>query len=192
MCRFKCLCPFQVATLRDTEMRLDRKAFMLLLAMLAPASLHADEAVSKYEQTPYTEQKVVFDFYFDDPAKINTALFWIRSLINPLLDDPYGMAPEFLDIKVIIHGTELVTVARKNYEKYRDAVERMRYYASLGVEFRVCGLAAQEYDYDVGDFYDFVKVVPSAIADLAHWQLEGYALLTPTVMEKKYAIEEIR
>lgn len=175
-------------------MRLDRKAFMLLLAMLAPASLHADEdeAVSKYEQTPYTEQKVVFDFYFDDPAKINTALFWIRSLINPLLDDPYGMAPEFLDIKVIIHGTELVTVARKNYEKYRDAVERMRYYASLGVEFRVCGLAAQEYDYDVGDFYDFVKVVPSAITDLAHWQLEGYALLTPTVMEKKYTIEEIR
>jgi intracellular sulfur oxidation DsrE/DsrF family protein len=164
----------------------------LLIALCIAFPLQADEAVSKYEQTPYTEQKVVFDFYFDDPAKINTALFWIRSLINPLLDDPYGMAPEFLDIKVIIHGTELVTVARKNYEKYRDAVERMRYYASLGVEFRVCGLAAQDYDYDVGDFYDFVKVVPSAIADLAHWQLEGYALLTPTVMEKKYAIEEIR
>ena len=164
----------------------------LLIALCIAFPLQADEAVSKYEQTPYTEQKVVFDFYFDDPAKINTALFWIRSLINPLLDDPYGMAPEFLDIKVIIHGTELVTVARKNYEKYRDAVERMRYYASLGVEFRVCGLAAQEYDYDVGDFYDFVKVVPSAITDLAHWQLEGYALLTPTVMEKKYAIEEIR
>jgi intracellular sulfur oxidation DsrE/DsrF family protein len=164
----------------------------LLIALCIAFPLQADEAVSKYEQTPYTEQKVVFDFYFDDPAKINTALFWIRSLINPLLDDPYGMAPEFLDIKVIIHGTELVTVARKNYEKYRDAVERMRYYASLGVEFRVCGLAAQDYDYDVGDFYDFVKVVPSAITDLAHWQLEGYALLTPTVMEKKYAIEEIR
>lgn len=164
----------------------------LLIALCIAFPLQADEAVSKYEQTPYTEQKVVFDFYFDDPAKINTALFWIRSLINPLLDDPYGMAPEFLDIKVIIHGTELVTVARKNYEKYRDAVERMRYYASLGVEFRVCGLAAQDYDYDIGDFYDFVKVVPSAITDLAHWQLEGYALLTPTVMEKKYAIEEIR
>ena len=164
----------------------------LLIALCIAFPLQADEAVSKYEQTPYTEQKVVFDFYFDDPAKINSALFWIRSLINPLLDDPYGMAPEFLDIKVIIHGTELVTVARKNYEKYRDAVERMRYYASLGVEFRVCGLAAQDYDYDVGDFYDFVKVVPSAITDLAHWQLEGYALLTPTVMEKKYAIEEIR
>ena len=169
------------------------KAFIvLLLAMYAAMPLHADEAVSKYEETPYSEQKVVFDFYFDDPAKINTALFWIRSLINPLMDEPYGMAPELLDIKVIIHGTEIVTVARKNIEKYREAVERMRYYASLGVDFRVCGLAAHDYDYDVDAFYDFVKVVPSAITELAHWQLEGYALITPQVMEKKYALEEIR
>ena len=164
----------------------------LLMTLCIACPLQADEAVSRYEQTPYTDQKVVFDFYFDDPAKINTALFWIRSLINPLMGEPYNMAPEFLDIKVIIHGTEIVTLARKNYEKYREAVERMRYYASLGVDFRVCGLAAQDYDYDIDDFYDFVRVVPSAITDLAHWQLEGYALLTPTVMEKNYAIEEIR
>jgi len=162
------------------------------MAMYAAMPLYADEAVSKYEETPYSEQKVVFDFYFDDPAKINTALFWIRSLINPLMDEPYGMAPELLDIKVIIHGTEIVTVARKNFEKYREAVERMRYYASLGVDFRVCGLAAHDYDYDIDAFYDFVKVVPSAITELAHWQLEGYALITPQVMEKKYALEEIR
>jgi intracellular sulfur oxidation DsrE/DsrF family protein len=169
-----------------------RAFILLLLAMFATMPLYADEAVSKYEETPYSEQKVVFDFYFDDPAKINTALFWIRSLINPLMDEPYGMAPEFLDIKVIIHGTEIVTVARKNFEKYREAVERMRYYASLGVDFRVCGLAAHDYDYDVDAFYDFVKVVPSAITELAHWQLEGHALITPQVMEKKYAVEEIR
>ena len=173
-------------------MPLNMKALTLLLVMLVSATLQADQAVSKFEQTPYSEQKVVFDFYFDDPAKINTALFWVRSLINPLMEEPYGMAPEFLDIKVIIHGTEIVTVARNNYEKYREAVERMRYYASLGVDFRICGLAAQDYDYDVGDFYDFVKVVPSAITDLAHWQLEGYALLTPQVLEKKYTTEEIR
>jgi intracellular sulfur oxidation DsrE/DsrF family protein len=173
-------------------MPLNIKALTLLLAMLVAASLQAGETVSKFEQTPYSEQKVVFDFYFDDPAKINTALFWVRSLLNPLMEEPYGMAPEFLDLKVIIHGTEIVTVARRNYEKYRDAVERMRYYASLGVEFRVCGLAAQDYDYDVSEFYDFVKVVPSAITDLAHWQLQGHALITPQVLEKKYAIEEIR
>jgi len=152
----------------------------------------AAEPVSQAVQTPYAAQKVVFDFYFDAPEKINSALYWIRSLINPLMDEPYGLAPEMLDIKVVIHGTEIVTVARKNYARYRDAVERMRYYASLGVEFKVCGLAASDFDYDTDAFYDFVDVVPSALPELAHWQLQGYALLTPVVMEKRLSTEEIR
>ena len=164
----------------------------LLLCLMAALPGRTEEAVSQAVQTPYTEQKVVFDFYFDEPDKINTALFWIRSLINPLMDEPYGLAPEFLDIKVIIHGTEIVALARKNYTKYEDAVERMRYYASLGVEFMVCGLAAEDYHYATGDFYDFVDVVPSAITELAHWQLAGFALITPQVLEKKHTIEDIR
>ena len=168
------------------------KIIILLLYLMAALPGQAEEAVSRAVQTPYTEQKVVFDFYFDEPDKINTALFWIRSLINPLMDEPYGLAPEFLDIKVIIHGTEIVTLARKNYARYEDAVERMRYYAALGVEFKVCGLAAHDYHYATDDFYEFVDVVPSAITELAHWQLAGYALVTPQVLEKKHAIEDIR
>ncbi|MGD2161347.1 MAG: DsrE family protein [Gammaproteobacteria bacterium] len=143
-------------------------------------------------QTPYQEQKVLFDFYFDDPEKINSALYWIRSQMNPLMEDPYNQAPEFMDTMVIIHGTEIVTVAQKNYDLYREAVERMRYYADLGVKFRVCGLAAEDYGYSVNDFYEFIEVVPSAITELSHWQQQGYSLITPTVLEKKYTIEEIR
>ncbi len=166
-----------------------RKAlfFALLLAGVARA-----ESDAQFVQTPYAEQKVLFDFYFDDPQKINSALYWIRSLINPLMEAPYEIAPEALELKVIIHGTEIVTVARNNYEKYRDAVERMRYYAELGVEFRVCGLAAQDYGYRREDFHDFVKLTPSAITEIAHWQLQGYALVTPVVLDKKFSIEEIR
>jgi intracellular sulfur oxidation DsrE/DsrF family protein len=167
------------------------KTIALLLAAVLCFQASAEET-SKEVQTPYGEQKVVFDFYLDDPDKINSALFWIRSLVNPLMDDPYGMAPEFLDLKVVIHGTEIVTVARKNYDKYRDAVERMRYYASLGVEFKVCGMAAVDYDYTTDAFYEFIDVVPSAITELAHWQLEGFALITPIVTEKKFSIDEIR
>lgn len=166
-------------------------AVVVTLTLFSLAASAADKT-SREIQTPYTEPKVVYDFYFDSPEKINSALYWIRSLMNPLLDEPYGMAPEFMDIKVVIHGTEIVTVARKNYEKYQDAVERMRYYTSLGVEFKVCGLAADDYGYHPADFHEFIDVVPSAINELAHWQLEGYALITPTVMEKKYTIEEIR
>ncbi len=166
--------------------------YRLLLMVSTLSPLAQADPKAEFVQTPYGEPKVVFDFYFDDPQKINSALYWIRSLINPLSESPYDIAPEMMDIKVIIHGTEIVTVAKKNYDKYKDAVERMRYYADLGVEFRVCGLAAQDYGYSRGDFYDFIKVTPSAITEIAHWQLQGYALITPAVMEKKFAIEEIR
>jgi intracellular sulfur oxidation DsrE/DsrF family protein len=112
--------------------------------------------------------------------------------MGPLMEEPYGYAPEFLNIKVVIHGTEIVALAKKNYEKYKDAVERMRYYAALGVEFKVCGLAAKDYGYVQQDFQEFVHIVPSAITELAHWQLEGYAVIQPQIMSKKFSIEEIR
>ena len=143
-------------------------------------------------ETPYQEQNVLFDFYFDEPEKINSALYWIRSLMNPLMDEPYNQAPELMNTVVVIHGTEIVAVARKNQDRYKDAVERMRYYAELGVKFKVCGLAARDYDYSVDDFYEFIDVVPSAITELSHWQQQGYSLITPRVLEKKYTIEEIR
>jgi intracellular sulfur oxidation DsrE/DsrF family protein len=168
-----------------------RKVLTFILVVTSAAGW-ADDKVSHVVETPYSEQQVVYDFYFDNPEKIASALYWIRSLMNPLMDNPYNMAPEFMDIIVVIHGTEIVTVARKNYDMYQDAVERMRYYASLGVKFKVCGLAAHDYGYATDDFYEFVDVVPSAITELAHWQLQGYALITPTVMDKKFAIEEIR
>lgn len=147
---------------------------------------------AQFVQTPYQEPKVVFDFYFDDPDKINAALYWVRALMNPLTKAPYDMAPEFMNIKVVIHGTEIVTIAKKNYERYREAVERMRYYAGLGVEFKVCALAAEDYGYRPQDLQDFVQLVPSAITELAHWQQQGYALLAPNIMDKKFTLEEIR
>jgi intracellular sulfur oxidation DsrE/DsrF family protein len=153
----------------------------------------ASSTHAQYIDTPYTdEQKVLFEFYFDEPEKINSALYWLRSYMNTLTAEPYNLAPEFMNIIVLIHGTELVTLAKKNYSKYQTAVQRMRYYQQLGVEFRVCGDAANDYGYLAHDFYDFVKIIPSAIVELAHWQMQDYAIIRPLVLEKKFTIEEIR
>ncbi|MGD8524860.1 MAG: DsrE family protein [Thioalkalispiraceae bacterium] len=168
------------------------KLLSSLLLMLSLSSLSAEEGKATFTQTPYQPVNAVYDFYFDKPEKINSALFWIRSLINPLTEAPYNQAPEFMNIKVVIHGTEIVTIARKNYTKYKEAVERMRYYHALGVEFKVCNLAAHDYDYTVDDFYEFIEVVPSAFAELAHWQMQGYALITPKIMTREQSVEEIR
>lgn len=170
-----------------------RARYLFILAcFFLTGPVFAEDTEAQYVETPYTDQNVVFEFYFDEPAKINTALYWLRSLINPLTDAPYNKAPEFLNIIVVIHGTEIVTVAKKNHAKYKVAVERMRYYHSLGVKFKVCSLAAADFDYRREDFYGFVELVPSAITELAHWQLQGYALITPKVFSKKYSKEEIR
>jgi intracellular sulfur oxidation DsrE/DsrF family protein len=150
------------------------------------------QADGKTVDTAYAPAKVVFEFYLDDPQKIGSALYWVRSLMNPLLDAPYNYSPEDLKIVVVIHGTEIVTVAKKNEAKYQEAVDRMRYYAGLGVSFKVCGQAAEEYGYRVQDFQDFIEVVPNAITELAHWQQQGYALITPQILEKKFSIESIR
>jgi intracellular sulfur oxidation DsrE/DsrF family protein len=168
-----------------------RQAVFSLLVLAASVPLAARTA--EYVETPYGEdQKVVFDFYLDDPQKMGAALFWIRSYLNPLTEAPYGYAPDFMSIKVVIHGTEIVTLAQKNYDRFEEVVERMRYYAAFGVEFRVCALAAEDYGYTREDFYDFVTVVPSAITELGHWQQQGHALIIPQVLTRTKSIEEIR
>ena len=168
------------------------KLALTLLILLGSNVLSPALAAGKWVATPYAPAKVVFDFYLDDPQKINSALYWVRSLMNPLQEAPYNYPPEDMNIVVVIHGTEVVTVATKNATQYHEAVDRMRYYADLGVSFKVCGQAAEDFGYAVKDFQDFIEVVPNAITELAHWQQQGYALITPQVMEKKINIESIR
>jgi len=147
---------------------------------------------SKLVHTPYKNQKVIFDFYFDEPDKIASALYWIRSWMNPLMKAPYNEAPEFLNVVVMVHGTELVTLAKKNEKKYQDIVDRIRYYSDFGFKFKVCEIAAHDFNYDENDFHDFVEVVPSAMSELVHWQMQGYGLITPRIYSKKFSNQEIR
>jgi len=164
------------------------RSLLMLACLLGAAGVQGDAPVSpKYE-----DPKVVFDFFFANPRYIDSGLFWVRSFMKPLTESPYDLAPEFMDIVVVIHGTEIVTLAKHNYEKYRDSVERMRYYASLGVRFKVCGLAAGDYQYDADTFYDFVEIVPSAIVEIARLQQLGYGLVVPQIHEKVFSIDEIR
>jgi uncharacterized protein len=166
------------------------KTYVLIMLLCGTVAAMAEQA--KVVTPDYQAPKVVYDFYLDDPAKLDAALYWIRSLMTPLMDSPYDLPPEEMDIKVVIHGTEIVAMVKKNYERYRKQVERMLYYESLGVEFKVCALSAQDYGYATEDFYPFVEIVPSAFTELVHWQMQGYALITPQVFYRRKSMEEIR
>lgn len=173
-------------------MKVHLRKLKSLLLFLAIAASTLTQAGGTWVQTPYQPGKVVFEFYFDDPNKIGSALYWLRSYMNTLMDAPYSYDPEELDIKVVLHGTEIVTLVKKNEEKYREAVGRMRYYSELGVEFKVCGLAADEFGYKIEDFQDFVQLIPNAQTELAYWQQQGYALIKPEIMIKVNSTESIR
>jgi hypothetical protein len=162
-------------------------ATAFLMSTPAPALAQA-----RVVQTPYKNPKALIDIYLDDPRKLAAALNWVRGVMNPLTEAPYSMAPEDIPIIVLMHGTEIVTLARKNEQRYPELVQRMRYYADLGVKFKVCGQAMKDYDYTPADLYDFVEVTPSAITELMHWQNQGYALIPALVHDKKFSIEDIR
>jgi intracellular sulfur oxidation DsrE/DsrF family protein len=160
-----------------------------LLLLLSSQGLLAE---ARIVQPPYKAPKALFEFYLDDPAKLGSALYWVRSYMNPLMEAPYDLAPEFMDVVIVIHGTELVALARHNSDKYRQEVERLRYYSQLGVKVRVCSLAADDFGYRAADLQDFVELAPSAMTELVYWQQQGYGLIKPEILEKRFAIEEIR
>lgn len=166
-------------------------AIALLGISLPPQSLSADAGAERV-YTPYEEQKAVFQFYFDHPQKISGGLYWLLGMFHTLNEEPYGIAPDLLDVKVVLHGAEIVTLAKKNYGKYKKVVERMKYYTEFGVEFKVCATSAYDYGYKPEDFHDFVQIVPNAITEIVHWQMQGYGLVIPQVLEKHHSIEELR
>ena len=149
-------------------------------------------AQAKIVQTPYANPKVLVDVYLDHPAKMSAALYWLRSFVNPLTEAPYSMFAEDLNVIVLLHGTEIVTVAKKNEEKYEEVVGRIRYYAAMGVKFKICGLGMKDYGYLPEDMQPFIEVTPSAMTELVHWQNRGYALITPQVVDKRLSVDDIR
>jgi intracellular sulfur oxidation DsrE/DsrF family protein len=144
---------------RPIRMPRSIRGFFFALIMAIGAA-HPVLAQGTRVQTPYANPKAIVDVYLDHPAKMGAALYWVRSLVNPLTEAPYSLFPEDMSIIVLLHGTELVTVARKNEAKYEELVQRMRYYASQGVKFKVCGLALQDYGYTDADMQPFIEITP--------------------------------
>ncbi len=165
------------------------------LGLLLLIGLTFSQERAKFVQTPYEKPfKVVVEFYFDEPEKIRPALEWVSNIIHVLSREPYEFIPGGdIDIVVVIHGTEITTLVKKNRERYRDIWERIEGMEMYGVKFKVCKMAAELiYGYKPEDFPPFVELVPSAITEILHWQHKGYALLIPRIFERKKSIEEIR
>ena len=119
--------------------------------------------------------KVVWDFNFTDPKAVGIVFNYVSALLSATSE----FGPREIDpIKVVVvsHGPELVVFARKNYEKYKDIVDRAASFAQQGVKFEICRNAVRFLGFKPDDLYGFVTVVPPAPYALAYWQTKGYTL----------------
>jgi intracellular sulfur oxidation DsrE/DsrF family protein len=139
----------------------------------------APYGTAKYSAYPdigeLKQLKVVWDFNFTDPKAVGV----VFNYVNALLTATSEFGPHEIDpIKVVIvsHGPEIVTFARKNYEKYKDIADRAASFAKQGVKFEICRNAAAFLGFTADDFHGFVTVVPPAPYALAYWQAKGYTL----------------
>ncbi|RMH81292.1 MAG: hypothetical protein D6674_00345 [Acidobacteria bacterium] len=153
--------------------------FLLLISSLW-AQEHARFVYTEYKR-PF---KVVYELFLDHPEKLRPALGWISNVLFVLTNPPYNFSPDDINILVVSHGREVPVFAKRNGEHYKDIVERVESLSIYGVKFKVCKMAAEQvYGLSEKDFYPFVELVPSAITEIIHWQMQGYALMIPQVFE---------
>jgi intracellular sulfur oxidation DsrE/DsrF family protein len=134
---------------------------------------------AKFEAYPdidtLKQLKVVWDYNFVDPKAVGV----VFNNLNALLRATSEFGPKEIDpihVVIVSHGPELVVFAKKNYEKYKDIVDRAASFAKQGVKFEICRNAATAQGFVPEDLYGFVTVVPAGPYALAYWQSKGYTL----------------
>jgi intracellular sulfur oxidation DsrE/DsrF family protein len=119
--------------------------------------------------------KVVWDFNFIDPKAVGVVFNNLNALFKATAEfGPHEIEP--IKVVIVSHGPELVVFAKKNYEKYKEIVDRASSFAKQGVKFEICRNAATAQGFAPEDLHGFVTVVPAGPHALAYWQSKGYTL----------------
>lgn len=119
--------------------------------------------------------KAVWDFNFIDPKAVG----FVFNNVNALLRATAEFGPHEIDpVKIVIvsHGPEIVVFDKRNYEKYKDIVDRAASLAKQGVRFEVCRNAATIQGIAPENLHGFITVVPAGPYAIAYWQSKGYSL----------------
>ena len=122
----------------------------------------------------YAPHKVVYDVSVPDVETFSRVLDRVSYLNNLYHADPFDAS-----IVLVLHGDEIPFFAVKNFNTYRELMQRARSLTVAGtIEFRMCRVAARGYGLEPGDIHGFVKVVPMADAEIVRLQQEeGYVYM---------------
>ncbi len=121
--------------------------------------------------------KAVWDWSFEDPKQAAISMNFLGALLRATSEfGPRDVQP--IKVVVVSHGPEVVVWAKKNYQKYKEIVDRAASFADQGVRFEVCRNDAAALGFKPEDLQGFVHVIPAGPYALTYWQNKGYAYVS--------------
>ena len=119
-------------------------------------------------ETEYKPQKVVYDVAVKSIEKMTSVLDRASYLSKITGADPFDSS-----IILVLHGGEIDFFAIKNYQKYKELMQRAQSLVESEVlQIRMCQIAAQGHGYEPGDIHGFVTMVPMGDAEIIRLQNE--------------------
>ena len=144
--------------------------WLLILALYA-GNLAAAEAPwggAGVIETEYKPQKVVYDVAVKSIEKMTSVLDRASYLSKITGADPFDSS-----IILVLHGDEIDFFATKNYQQYKELMQRSQSLVDSEVlQIRMCRIAAQGHGYEPRDIHGFVNMVPMGDAEIIRLQNE--------------------
>lgn len=154
--------------------------YLLLTCFFLPVSVsHAADANApwghaKVDEIEYKPHKVVYDVSVSSIAALTNVLDRVSFLNKIYQADPFDSS-----IVMVLHGNEIPFFAIKNYDKYKELMNRAESLTKNGnIQFRMCKVAARGHGFEPEDIHGFVVMVPMADAEIIRLQQEeGYVYM---------------
>ncbi len=125
--------------------------------------------------------KVVWEItdYAGEPDGINRSLDRVARFLN--LHAANGLAPEDMQLGVVVHGRALMSMLsdasyQSRFGQANPNLELLEALSAAGVEFFVCGQSMARRDFAKSELAEPVKLATSALTMVHQLQFEGYTL----------------
>ncbi|WP_299226315.1 DsrE family protein [Sulfurihydrogenibium sp.] len=152
--------------------------FLLMGLLLISLSGYSEEKPNFDSKLP-DKIKAVFDWTLEDPKDSEMAINFISNFIKAF--DEFNPMGEY-SLAIVSHGPEALIFSKKNYEKYKNVVDRLNSMTkSYNLKIYVCRNTIIALGLKEEDLQPFIAIVPAGVVQLAKLQEEGYRLI-PTVV----------
>jgi hypothetical protein len=136
--------------------------------LFAENSDHAPWGGAKLTATVYQPQKVVYDVHVSTVKEVESVLDRASYLSTITGADPFDQS-----IVLVLHGPELSFFSVKNYDKYKELMQRAQSLVqSEAITIKMCKIAAQSQGFSTEDIHGFIEMVPMGDAEIIRLQYE--------------------